>query len=55
MPGFHANSVAAVGVAPVNIVKHVVSQYPAVIREVTVAKSGIGGESPVVIPHPELG
>ena len=54
-PGFHANPVAAVGVAPVHVVKHVVSQHPAVIREVTVAKSGIGGESPVVIPHPELG
>ena len=54
-PGFHANPVAAVGVAPVHVVKHVISQHPAVIREVTVAKSGIGGESPVVIPHPELG
>ncbi|CAD5882014.1 Uncharacterised protein [Escherichia coli] len=54
-PGFHANPVAAVGVAPVNIVKHVVSQHPAVIREVTVAKPHIGGEASVVIPHPELG
>ncbi|RDR24972.1 hypothetical protein C4A13_04269 [Escherichia marmotae] len=54
-PGFHASPVAAVGVAPVHVIKHVVPQHPAVIREVTVAKSGIGGESPVVIPHPELG